>query len=62
MSKPRQQQLSGCGQQFPVATRHKAQNNSYRQQGSHDYPFETAIMVIWIPASQSLDPVMPEYG
>jgi hypothetical protein len=42
--------------------RYGAQEGCNNEECHNDEPLEGAAMVVWVPAGQSLDPVMPEYG
>ena len=48
------------GQQLPMASRYSPHRDCDRQQAHNYDPFEAAAVAIWVPASQSFDPVMPE--
>src|SRR5690348_10395847 len=52
--------LSGSNQKSPVNGHEKAHRRREHEESGHDKPFESAIMVIWIPSGYPLDPGGPE--
>ena len=48
------------GKKPPMAARYQAYHSRNRQQPDDHNPFHSAVVLIWIPACQCLDPVVPE--